>query len=203
MCLGRLLISTWGILYIRKSSNVCVRISYTKRHGAQHLPIQKLSLIMSPWPFEHIEFQMVNHQGHYYYHDVMTYYSVKHCQTPHRHSLRRFSPLDDAISSHELEVRMLFVHGLDAHIVSHTCVPAWRNAYNNCICKNKKGLAFKECRNINRLPFCAAHFIGCAVIQVRSHTIPGLLTLPPRCVWYVLHLRFMCFFSIIYMYIYI
>ena len=162
MCLGRLLISTWGILYIRKSSNVCVRISYTKRHGAQHLPIQKLSLIMSPWPFEHIEFQMVNHQGHYYYHDVMTYYSVKHCQTPHRHSLRRFSPLDDAISSRELEVWMLFVHGLDAHIVSHTCVPAWRNAYNNCICK-KKGPCIQRVSQYqpSTLLCCTLHWLCC------------------------------------------
>ena len=58
---------------------------------------------------------------------TITYYSVK---TPHTHSLRRFSPLVDAISPHELEVWMLFVYSLDAYIapVSHTCVPAWRNA---------------------------------------------------------------------------
>ena len=84
---------------------------------------------------------------------TMTYYSVKHCQTPHRHSLRRFSSLDDAISSHELEVRMLFVHGLDAHIVSHACVPAWRNAYNNCICKIKRALHLKSVAISTVYPF--------------------------------------------------
>ena len=123
-CLG-LLISTLGILYTRKSSSVRVRISYTKRHGAQHLPIQKSSLIMTPWPIENILFQVVNHQGHYHYHHILQ------CQNPsHTHSLRRFSPLVDAISPHELEVWMLFVYSLDAYIapVSHTCVPAWRNA---------------------------------------------------------------------------
>ena len=137
---------------------------------------------------------------------------------PRTHSLRRFSPLVDAISPHELEVWMLFVYNLDAYIapVSHTCVPAWRNAqiYTNimyllymCPTKNNiQCLASRVCRDISSLPFCAAHICTLHLAELLSMCV---LTQPldcsichPLCIWCAsLAFHVLLFHILIYIYI--
>ena len=146
---------------------------------------------------------------------TITYYSVK---TPHTHSLRRFSPLVDAISPHELEVWMLFVYSLDAYIapVSHTCVPAWRNAliYTNimylmCPTKNNiQCLASRVCLDISSLPFCAAHICTLHLAELLSMCVLtqslDCSICHPLCIWCAsLAFHVLLFHILIYIDIYI